>query len=726
MARDMHKIRTVSASAALPTQVETDFEGSSTASSFDPENEALVSTRHLDNHAQPLPELRESAKKYRYPRAMEPELQIDTSAIHRAFPDFSQGLSSLSQSMSIEMGRGAPTNGLNRASEFSPVEFGASFNSADSQSRHLMTGKSRPHSILTQNHNNGPADTRRSENVTEISQTTQQQPGGFTSARDLIQRLSNDKPNTTHLQRAARRSPTPTNTGEMNNSIYGNDMPNISELVSGIFQDGTPVFSATSTHNRKRSYNRRPSAKPKSSHARLVSIPTPDEEQAIYISLKLLQEKVATLEANKVEDAAAIMTLRAENDALAREKADRAKRADSALGSTSGSDAGDEKPSHGGDKVTAEKVRLESRISKMQMELKEMNNRYKIASATIKQITQERDAIMGQLGVAYLTTEQLKAQIKTLESENTQLKARSSAEVAIEPRSADVGETIGAGFSAGPTTEATTSQDRDGEDRDFIEILDFDVNTANGNAVPLVARERSERLSTPSVMRKDDVPSHKSWTRNQRHSQNMGPNIRDHRNGYASTEMADQARLQSDLQSNPLHEKRMSSTKDHSKRAGTHKPSGHPVFFTQGADRHVDFQEMPSGAEEANARPASVSHTTSRANLPDDITILSGANGEGVSLSGRNPRKINANSRQIELFPELRAMIEEARRTQKQMKLQRRTSENLTQHPSEGNAPVPREKFVPMERCLSATSVTNRQNMPFRAQVTDEKNDTVS
>jgi hypothetical protein len=55
--------------------------GSSTMSTFDPENEALASTRQLDQ-----------------------DYMIDNSALRRAFPDFSTG--STRSDISVEVGRG--------------------------------------------------------------------------------------------------------------------------------------------------------------------------------------------------------------------------------------------------------------------------------------------------------------------------------------------------------------------------------------------------------------------------------------------------------------------------------------------------------------------------------------------------------------------------------------------------------------------------------------------
>jgi hypothetical protein len=357
MARDMNKLRGASGSArgfSRGSRTNTD----STASSFDPDNEAIVSTRPLDIHAKPLPELRDSAKKYRYPRQAEPEVQINTSAIHRAFPDFTQGPSSGNESVSIETGRGYPANKDNREANSSLMDFGAGvIEDSIHHDSNLVPADSFPHMHNGSNRNIAYSPAPNSENNTIISQSTQPAPLGFTSAKDLVHRMTNGKQNRVYTQTGRSASQQSTNNPYPQISADITDMPNLSELVSGVYEDGTPVFSAISGRNTfPPQKNGRRS---KLNHVELASIPTPDDEQAIYISLKLLQEKVATLEASKVDDAAVMASLRAENESLVREKYDRQrnKRSDSALGSTSGSDAGDE-AGFGVRKLTIEKARM--------------------------------------------------------------------------------------------------------------------------------------------------------------------------------------------------------------------------------------------------------------------------------------------------------------------------------------------------------------------------------
>ena len=94
-------------SAMSPTN-HNNLTDSTLSTTFDPENEAVSSTRHLDrNPSQCLPRLCDSARKYAPGHVRQPltDVAIDTSAVANAFPDFTQpGLDD--DSLSIEIGRG--------------------------------------------------------------------------------------------------------------------------------------------------------------------------------------------------------------------------------------------------------------------------------------------------------------------------------------------------------------------------------------------------------------------------------------------------------------------------------------------------------------------------------------------------------------------------------------------------------------------------------------------
>ena len=87
----------------------------STLTDFNPEkDDAVMSTRQLDNDTSntnpKLPKLRDTAKKYGRWAPRQPEFVINTSALDKAFPDFTQGsIDDALDTESIEVGRGAKT-----------------------------------------------------------------------------------------------------------------------------------------------------------------------------------------------------------------------------------------------------------------------------------------------------------------------------------------------------------------------------------------------------------------------------------------------------------------------------------------------------------------------------------------------------------------------------------------------------------------------------------------
>ena len=398
-----------------------------------------MSTRQLENTTQQLPELRASAQKYaRYTRPEEPSYVIDTSAMIRAFPDFTQaGTSSDDGSMSIEIGRGVKDganvvidkpirtreHSMNEAPgdssfEFSPPMIGnyqvmytpprkskpwskkesgpvkGSLKST-AQSRHASTlekqavGAPTP---LAKTTDYGSAGSRHASEehrrnlasmharVTDENDTTHitddrpltlnltarntrfgsgqglQQPSvsatlptKFSSTQDFNQAVSQgvakpEKLAQLHLDNGTISSNLNPGTHQ---SFMLPDLPNLSELVSGVFQDGTPVFSRRTKPRVSRFAAATQHLKDKRSdpnYAGVADIPVPEDEQAIFVSLKLLQDKVAELENNRAETDVTMKDLHQKNQMLERERQEtrRWRRSDSALGTTDGSDGGEE------------------------------------------------------------------------------------------------------------------------------------------------------------------------------------------------------------------------------------------------------------------------------------------------------------------------------------------------------------------------------------------------
>ena len=387
-----------------------------TVSDFDPENEAIMSTQQLDNNVQKLPNLRASAQKFnRFSRPSrpdptaqsEPDYAINTSAIGRAFPDFSQvGTSSDEGSMSIEIGRGAkkassgPIAKLGRSREYSSnIQLDLGEDSLDFAApmigNYEVTGtpplRQRQASKKATEETRGSAKrdghARRISGLRQeiietsppLAKTKDYGSGGsgrgsgdhgrtlaamHARVRDEndVSRSNDDRPPTIDLtvrntrfsgalptkyssvqglmaasssgrKNKSHKTSTPQGTQQ---SFLLPDMPNMSELVSGIYEDGTPVFSR---HGKSRSSRfTQPSLKKGLGHTDVDEIPIPEDEQAIFLSLKLLQDKVAVMEKNRVENEQVIQDLEQKNQALESDRIQQRRRpshrSDSALGST--------------------------------------------------------------------------------------------------------------------------------------------------------------------------------------------------------------------------------------------------------------------------------------------------------------------------------------------------------------------------------------------------------
>ena len=407
-----------------------------TTSSFDPENEALESTRQFDEVAAKLPQLRASAQKYsRFSQSQpqsEPDYAINTSAIGRAFPDFTQGGSPSDgapsdPSASIEVGRGHTKNStgtisqLARATSRSPhsepsvhddgtFEFSAPIVRNQStatpplkmpktrnlpneiranparniQPRRPSSVRSRanevsPPVVKTQDNGSGSSRQTSAENrqtftaiharirdemdashISEerppspeltarssrfggtrkqVSAQSEPLPARFTSRQSFASEIPHPPPARTHAE-LLRDASQPNNATQQ--SVPGSELPNVSELLSGVYEDGTPVFSRHGKPRTTRIASRQ-SSRPDPDQVDDIGVPF--DEQAIVLSLKLLQDKVAELERERAVAENYIDELQLKNDNLEWEKAQRRgrHRSDSAIGLTDGgSDGGDD------------------------------------------------------------------------------------------------------------------------------------------------------------------------------------------------------------------------------------------------------------------------------------------------------------------------------------------------------------------------------------------------
>lgn len=147
-------------------------------------------------------------------------------------------------------------------------------------------------------------------------------------------KMKNSGLNDTHEEDYTTRS-NPTNNMPLatNQSYILPDLPDLSELVSGTY--GTPglprAINKSRFHPAKNTKASHPSA-----HQEVEAVPVPDDEKAIFTSLKVLQDKVGYLEDANVVAQRKFAGAREERDQLLREKQEQARYVvkDTALGNS--------------------------------------------------------------------------------------------------------------------------------------------------------------------------------------------------------------------------------------------------------------------------------------------------------------------------------------------------------------------------------------------------------
>ena len=383
---------------------------------FDPENEALSSTRQIDNLAQQLPELRATAQKHtpifktqRKEEDFAEDYAIDTSAVARAFPDFSQGSSSFdpspkAESPSIEVGRGVkkstgkPANGHLDGNEDTfnsdaPFPIGGGY-------QVMYTPPLRSHHALERDNEHFEDSTKskaRSRKVSSLqrevvdplsppskvkdygSGESRKGSGEAQRPKPSMQPGVHDEDDLSHLaipnsKIAARNTrfvntrshqsgprsalPTrfssaqtlmssvaPSKQQHQHNATSGNTgtpqtfilppMPNMNELMSGVFDNGTPVFTRSGKPSRF-AQNLQQRGLVRRGHDDIGEIPMREDEQAIFLQLQMLRDRCAQLERKDAETSEEMRDLKNQNRQLQDEKDMRQKQPsrDSALGTS--------------------------------------------------------------------------------------------------------------------------------------------------------------------------------------------------------------------------------------------------------------------------------------------------------------------------------------------------------------------------------------------------------
>ncbi|CEJ55578.1 hypothetical protein PMG11_01829 [Penicillium brasilianum] len=478
-----------------------------TVSDFDPEHEALASTREFGSPQ--LPNMRRSHEE-----EDEPDFVINTSTLERAFPEFSQlptseeednegdqprnldrdTMSDVSE-LSMEMGRGPsgkPSRRLDDSRD-SVMSFQNSIRSSspavrvdyptpqkqpaarttarravsenlrkDAQLRRAtqaqketmspqVSGKSQRdqrrtlsemHAKVRDNYDGSFIGDERPAPVPTNTRSTRF--GNLNNSQeiaDAVERASREA--YAKEMRKANGGGTPRKTSNNHTNTMGDtmthqsfllpDLPNISELVSGVYEDGTPVFPRQHKMRSTRFVSPPHDATDVSfsrEHMPLDAVPIPEDEKALFVSLRLLQDKVAELEMYKSDAERRIENYREENAVL---KAGRSRNAEK----YAMEDADYKK---GSKRHHSEIQKLEAANIALQNQLDIADRKSQVQEAAVKRLNHERESAISQLGVAYLETRELKAENDQLREENANLRSQ-LARVSGKSRDQEVSET---------------------------------------------------------------------------------------------------------------------------------------------------------------------------------------------------------------------------------------------------------------------------------------------
>ncbi|CAG8039464.1 unnamed protein product [Penicillium olsonii] len=194
------------------------------------------------------------------------------------------------------------------------------------------------------------------------------------------------------------------------------DLPNISELVSGVYEDGTPVYSRQgkmrSTRFVSPLHDNTDVSQPHE-HMPLDAVPVPEDEKALFVHLRLLQDKVAELEMFKSDAEKRMDGYRQENATLKSSKPRQSTKYDSE----------DNEYKKGSKRLAAENQKLEAANLALQNQLDIADRKAQVQESAIKRLNHDRESAITQLGAAYLEGRELKVENEELKVENSELKS---------------------------------------------------------------------------------------------------------------------------------------------------------------------------------------------------------------------------------------------------------------------------------------------------------------
>ncbi|KAL4960421.1 uncharacterized protein BDV14DRAFT_193001 [Aspergillus stella-maris] len=485
-------------------------------SDFDPEHEAIASTRELDEHESPrLPKMNgtSSSRKQlsQVDEEEEPDYVFNTSTFEQYLPNISPIHTSeeeeeddhhdIDDDFSIEIGR-APVNPPRRLDD-SRNSYMSMENSVRSSSpavrldvptpqksairsnpRRAVSESLRKDAQLRQaslahkeNIDPNPPKSNRKERRTlsEIhakvrddydgsliederpvpAATTSARPTRFSGAnlsnqiQNAVERASQEAYGKEARRAKARASTHGRGDTETQQSFLLPDLPNLSDLVSGVYEDGTPVYSRQPRTRTTRFVS--PPADPTDislsrQHMPLDAVPIPEDEKALFVSLRLLQDKVSELERAKADAEKKIDDLRQENTFL---KGGKSRHRDSKRY--------DEQNDYKKDRLVNENQKLEATNLALQNKVDLLERKSDIQEAALKKLSKERDMAVSQLGVAYLESQDLKSENEALRQEVTDLKTRFAQFLTSSSRQEETAQ-----------TEQSTASDASAEDSQIV------------------------------------------------------------------------------------------------------------------------------------------------------------------------------------------------------------------------------------------------------------------
>jgi hypothetical protein len=308
--------------------------------------------------------------------------------------------------------------------------------------------------------------------------------------------------------------------------------------------------------------------------------------------------------------------------------------------------------------------------------------------------------------------------VRTLKDENEQLKSQLAVALEATVSHNEGMRYVGAGNSrAGPTPMDTSHRYAEANDQDRTELLDFNVNNVAETEYVSLPENKREHASIPASTR---IPK----ASREAHSRPLAQP-----DGVKAMHRRPETRAKSVTYDEPLHTAANTTTPSgipkhpHNTYRGHENISHNARKDASRTDRHASNKSNAKVVATAPGRPRSTTTTPlTRANLPADMTILSDEDGSGVRFSSHT-RRMSTKPGQIELFPEVRAMLEEARRAKKHVRERRQAiAEENASRPYPGGASI--DDLAALGRRPSKDA-SKRLSMPVNPTQDDEQSDLV-